>query len=417
MKPEFSIHPMVAARQACRQKLILARYHLVRKLSSLMLTAKTHQDSVYVWPPFEEQCHEEMRAQLLSNAMHYLNGLDITLRYFVKGDGPLHTFDVEPPFTGAKSTGSCSLEAARKLIRRARFTLVWRQEGVRLGSSVRPHIYDVETGVGKCDANEWLRLTTDLYLQKRKFPDRVVPLPSYPVRNCAVLGTGPSYEQFLEEGMSYDAWVGANSIACDERIRKFPNAFAICMLDPYIFSPLDSMRPTLQGAFDLLRETPAVLITTRNFAAFIELNFPEDIKRKCLYVSTLGHDGLFLTSGNELRRLMVVPFGNVLTDLMLPVAASISQNVVIYGCDGKKPGSDGFFAKGGAVSTVDDKQTEQLAEVLDHRMYDSYVEKHNIFTRYVVDCCCQKGVRVYLGKPSWNFGLRHLKIISDLAND
>jgi len=412
-----AIAPQFARKTAKARQLTLARYHLVRRLASLYLATKTVKDRVFAWPPYREERDREGIDSLLANARHYLKGLDATLEFFLEtGDGVVRCSS-HPPYDRVVRQEKIGAEAAKRSLCRARFCTVWRLDGMRWGSSYRPYLYNIERGVGRYDANEWLRLTTDLYLASHEFPAHQAPLPAHPVNSCAVLGTGPSYEQFLNEADRYDAWIGANSVACDERVRQLGRPFAICMLDPHILSPLDSMLPTLEGVFALLRETPAVLITIRDFAAFIELNFPADLKRKCHYLPALGHDGISFGLADDLNRLMVTPYGNVLTDLMLPVAASISRKVVVYGCDGKKPGSEGFFDKGGVVSKVDDKQNEQLANVIDHSTYDYYVQMHNIFTRYVVDQCLGKGVDISVRRPSWNAGLQHLTVGTLCSDD
>ena len=401
--------PMIVSKSANIHKLKLMRYYLLKQISSLFLATKTLNHSIYVWPPFDENQEKEYTS-LISNVRHYLKGLDISVEYFLNTAAGIRRRVLLAPFDKLASDEIISLEIIKKNLRVARYCLSWRLDGVHLGSSVRPHVYYIGSGLGNCDADDWLRLTNDIYLQKHGTPNHMVSFSRYPVNSCAVVGTGPSSEAFIAEAQNYDAWICANSVACDERIRNVGHPFAICMLDPILFSPLDSVQPTLNCTYSLLRETPAVLITTRRFAAYIELNFPSDIKRKCHYVSTLGHDSLWLHENSAIDQLVVTPYGNVLTDLMLPVAASISKNIVLYGCDGKKPGSAGFFKKSEKISQIDEKQHEDISHYTDFDIYDQYIAKHNIFTRYVVDKCLSKSINIYLRKPSWNTGLQHLPV-------
>lgn len=407
------ITPQLAKKTAKARQFSLARFYLVRCLASLYLPTKTVKDRICVWPPYNEDLDADDLSTLLANAKHYLNGLHAPLELFLQRKDGLVLCSSQPPYASVVRHQSIAPEAAQKGLARARFSVFWQMGDMRWGSSYRPYIYNIERGAGRYDVNEWLRLTKDLYFERYTLQKNRVLFPQYPVNSCAVLGTGPSYEHFLDESHLFDAWIGANSIVCDERVRRLGHPFAVCMLDPYLFAPLDSMRPTIEGMFALLRETPAVLITVNDFAPFIELNFPEDVKRKCHYLSTMGHDGITIGLSDDLRNLMVTPYGNVLTDLMLPVAAAISRKIVVYGCDGKKPGPGCFFEKGETILKVDNTQNEDLASVIDHGTYDNYIYMHNIFTRYVVDQCLGMGRDITLRRHSWNAGLKHLTVASN----
>ena len=139
--------------------------------------------------------------------------------------------------------------------------------------------------------------------------------------------------------------------------------------------------------------------------------FPSNVQLKSHYIRTLGHDCIATNLSGDLHSLTVTPYGNVLTDLMLPVATSISRKVVIYGCDGKRPGSEEmFFDKADEISKIDNAQKRDLTDVLDLNTYDHYIYMHNVFTRYVVDQCLRKGAQISLRCPSWNAGLQHLPV-------
>lgn len=400
----------IAWRAAKTHQFKLVRYHLVRELASCYLLTKTIKDRVFTWPPFNEESDAEEYSTYLFNARHYLKGLDIRIELFLETKNGILRCSSEAPYDRVTRHEYLSAEKAKREKEKARYCAVWRLWGIRWGSSYLPHLYNIERKVGHYDVNEWLRLASDIFLEDRAFPENTVALPPHPVEACAILGSGPSYEHFLSEAQFFDGWIGANSIACDQRMLRAGKPFALCILDPYIFSPLDSMRLTLEGAFRLVRETPAVLITTRQFAPFVELNFPLDVKKKCHYLTTLGLDGVFCGRHKSLSRLMTIPYGNVLTDLMLPVAANISNRVVIYGCDGNKPGSD-FLEYGKGVSQMVAKQFEESASIYDYSSHGEYLQMHNIFTRYVIDYYLGKGINISLRSESWNAGLRHLPVM------
>jgi hypothetical protein len=216
----------------------------------------------------------------------------------------------------------------------------------------------------------------------------------------------------MNESESWDVWIGANTIVCDERIWKKGRPAAVCMLDPYYFVPTHHWKSVWAGAFKLLRETSAVLVTAKCFAPYIELNFPDDIKRKCYYLKLLGHDSYRTIPKFDLSDLTVTPYGNVLTDLMLPLAASISRRVILYGCDGRPSDSTLNFPKAAGLQQYDDAWHEDGTMYYDESAYSKYIDMNSLYTRYVVDECLNHGVRVTLRCRSWNDGLDGLPIFS-----
>jgi len=406
--------PITAFRAAYIQKLRLLRYRIVRLLATLLLMTRPITHTVYVWPPIDNELDQDEYNSLIKNLRHYLKNIEITVEYYLITAEGLNRCKIKAPFDTVYSSELVDKQSVTTLLKKAKFCLLWKLNGTRIGSSVRPHLYVIKRGLDCCDANEWLRLTKDVYCTiNGSLPDNFVAFPKYPVNTCAIIGSGPSFENFIKESVSYDTWICANNVVCDIRMRSLPNPFAICVLDPYIFSSLESMQPTIQGIFCFLRETQAVMITTLDFAAYIELNFPSDIKRKCHYVSTLGHDTARFWTNSDLQKLAITPYGNVLTDLMIPVAAAISRDVVLYGCDGREPGEKGFFLKGTNIAEIDDKQTEDLKKIINEDVLDKYIFLHNLYTRYVVDEFSKQQVTYQLRCPSWNTGLQHLTLASE----
>jgi hypothetical protein len=216
----------------------------------------------------------------------------------------------------------------------------------------------------------------------------------------------------MNESERWDAWIGANTVICDERIWGKGRPFAFCALDPYNFGPTYHWKSMWTGVFRLLRETPAVLVTVKSYAPYIEVNFPDDIKRKCCYVKMLGHDTYRMTTGFNLSDLSITPYGNVLTDLMLPLAASMTRRVMLFGCDGRPPDATKSFPKSAGLQKYDDAWFEDGPVHLDESGFLKYMDMHNLYTRYVVDKCMNHGVQVTLRCRSWNVGLDGLPIYS-----
>jgi hypothetical protein len=189
------------------------------------------------------------------------------------------------------------------------------------------------------------------------------------------------------------------------------NPFAFCIIDPYYFIPGQSLQVLWQNVFELLRTTPAVFVSTLDFAGYIELNFPEDIIQKCFYVRTLGRNTWRTKTSFSLPELTVTPYGNVLTDVMLPLATSISRHVVLYGCDGVPPGATSF-PKAENVQKSEDVQSQECDAVHDEVQYRTYLDTFSAYTKFVVGECKNHGVDIELRCPSWNPGLSDLRVVA-----
>jgi len=397
---------------AWKVKLMFLRYRVVRHAASLRLASKNVKGRVYLWPPFAASEQTELEAMEV-NLVHFLRNLNTPVVFFRRNQMEITRCIYSVETHSVTSSSTISEAAALQELRRARYCLMWRYQDPARASSLYPWLYSVAGGPGRFESLNWLRLVSDLYFDRyTTLPNRAVPFPETFLRNCAILGTGPSLDDFMNESECWDAWIGANTVVCDDRIWGKGRPFAFCALDPNNCGPTYHWKSMWAGAFRLLRETPALLVTLQNFAPYIELNFPDDIKRKCYYVKALGHDTYRMTTRFSLSDLTITPFGNVLTDLMLPLAASITRRVTLYGCDGRPPGGTMNFPKSAGLQKYDDEWLESGYEHVDENQYSKYMDMHSLYTRYVVDECINHGVQVTLRRPSWNIGLAGVPVCS-----
>lgn len=395
-------------RDAWEWKISLLRYRAFRQVAELRLILRTIRDKVYIWPPFEPT-DEEQLTSLRSGTMHYLRALDVDVRFFRKND---HDFSCMQ-FTPANGLGEDSIVGTgaecENELKQARYCLLWKYRlPIRLGS-LHPHLYFVaqgETYVG--GVNEWLRLVSDIFLSERSLPVRAADFPRN-LASCAVLGSGPSFDRFFCEHDRWDGWIGCNFVLCDERIDAATHAIAYCAADPFLFSAVPSFTSLRERTFDFLRRNSAVYVTLQDFAPFVELYFPSDILPRCHYVRSLGHDTYWPTTCFEVRKLTVTPYGNVLTDLMLPLAASVSPRIVLYGCDGRPPGHRSL-PKSTQMQQCDEKMNVDAPEIMAN-IPDDYIDKFSLYTAFVASECQRHGAEIFLRAESWNKGLSGLPIL------
>lgn len=296
-------------------------------------------------------------------------------------------------------------------LKQARYQVHWRYKIRPRASSLRREIYLVtNTADGHLGSRDWLRLASDIYLSGRSLPERVRSSPPN-VAACAVLGSGPSLDRFIAESHCCDGWIGANFVICDERIRGIGKPIAYCLADPECFAPAEQFTLLRERLLELLRDTSAVLFTFTTFAPFIELNFPEEIKAKCHYVKRLGLDTYRFNTCFSVDGLSVTGYGNVLTDLMLPVATCLSRTIILYGCDGMPPGAT-RLPKSLKLDKFDLDYIAANPESLTR--YAKYVERFSKYTAYVVRECVSYGAKIILRCPSWNTGLSRLPVLAEI---
>lgn len=396
---------------ALRWKASLVRYRVLRQAASLRLVLRPVHDCVYMWPPFGPEDQRDLQ-NIESESLHYLHSLEMRVCYFLRNEQGLTRNIFSMKEGRVISDCRTNENIVRAELRQARYCALWKCKHRPRAGSLRPHIYVVvNTEWGTLGSRDWLRLVSDIYLSQHSIPARAhESLRS--LESCAILGTGPSVDRFIAECERWDGWIGANFLVCDERIVGIGRPVAYCIADPGCFAPTAQFRHLRERLFQFLRNTPAVFVTLMDYAPFIELNFPEEIKAKCYYTKCLGLDTYRLTTRFRADRLTVTGYGNVLTDLMLPLAACVSRKIVLYGCDGVPPGAHRY-----AQSPQLGKYTEAFIADNPEGFDDNskWVDKFGRSTGYVVEECIKQGVEIVLRCPSWNAGLRGLPVMEEEA--
>lgn len=403
---------MLGFLSALRWKVTLVRYRVLRQAASLRMVLRPVRDRVYIWPPF---CLDDLKylEKVQSDFLHYLNNIDICVCYFMRDENGLtrNIFSMEEG--RVISDIKTNEDEALAELRRGRYYALWRSEHRPSIRSLRPHVYYIVIDKeGKyIEPGDWLRLVSDIYLSQQSIPARVHESLKF-VESCAILGSGPSVDHFISESDRWDGWIGANFLVCDERFSGINRPLAYCIGDPEFFGPIAEYRQFRERLFQFLRDTPAVFFTFADYAPFVELNFPEEIKTKCHYAKRLGHDTYRFTTRFRADRLTVTGYGNVLTDLMLPLATCVSRKIILYGCDGMPPGTV-RFSKFPAMKKYDDALFADNPEAFNN--FSEYVSKFGKYTEYVVKECMKQGVEIVLRCPSWNAGLRSLPVMEERA--
>lgn len=400
--------------EAYSLKAQLIRYNLLYKLTSQLSLLRSYRASAVIWPIFDESTDQEHLHSLIQKVEYYLRGATIGAEYFLRSGSKMNRVVYDQLRNQWQQAATVLPADAIHRYESARYLLVWKTQKKTPGASIFPHRYIIEEGPGKHAVNEWLRLITDTYHRS----DKGVRLNSSIQHTklfttCAVLGSGPSLELFYSEYERWHTWIAAASVVGSDRIFSCGHPFALCLIDPYYLTPNESLQTLLRRIILFIRQTSSLLITTLDFRAFIETHLPVDIQDKCKYIRTLGHHGFYPKTKLDINDLYVTPYGNVLTDLLLPVGASVSKTLILYGCDGRPNGVPGNFPKAAALQDSERAISQDLSTTFTADYYDPYIKRNARYTHYVARECMSKGVKIMLRCPTWNQGLQDLPVLGN----
>jgi hypothetical protein len=191
-----------------------------------------------------------------------------------------------------------------------------------------------------------------------------------------VLATGPSARLVDLEALDYEVRITCNSAVRDkELLRKFaPDVIAFS--DPvFHFGPsryAAAFREDLRDALDI---TDAVLLTSQYFVEPLLAHMPEIEPR--LAVLPFDDEPRWRWPTVEAPGVRVT--GNVLTNLMLPAAFALADDVSIAGCDGRSP-NENYYWKHNVRTQYNDELMRAAFDAhlgfFQYRSYEDYYDEH-----------------------------------------
>jgi len=408
---------MEARAGAVAHKLRILRGELAFRLVGSVASLLREEDGVLLWPPHDLPADGPQLERVRERLRHYLRGLEVPVRYFAREGGRLWSHE-ERPDGRQKTPAAAREQGPSAAFRRARRVLLWRSTGRPRALSLRPHLYAVADLRDYGDSHEWLRLLAELHrATSGSAAPASAPFPERTFGRVAVLGSGPSIGRFAADQERYDGCIVMNAAVCDGAVRASRKIVAVCALDPDVFGPEVAMRPFWEATCSVLRDTSALFVTARKFASFMELNFPAEIRRRCHYASGLAMGTLHWRPRYERSRLCATGYGNVLTDLALPLATTLSRDITLYGCDGRGPGVTGNFDKAQPLQAFDLAHEQERPGKYGPGFMDRGVARFYAMTRVVVDGCLAEGAHIQLRAPSHNLGLQHLPCLGSPSGD
>jgi hypothetical protein len=216
-----------------------------------------------------------------------------------------------------------------------------------------------------------------------------------------ILATGPSALTVDLSAVDADVRITCNSAVRDlDKIKQF-RPHIICCTDPvFHFGP---SRYAAAFRDDLVRAAEAVdaiVVCGDRFVGPLLGMRPELADRLAVFPQQLGGSWRWPTSRNPTLRLS----GNVLTDLMFPLACAVADDVRIAGADGRQPTENYFWQHNQSLQYSD----ELMRTVFDShpaffrdRDYTDYYDQYCSDVEDLAQLAEAHGKTVRAAAPSW----------------
>ena len=197
-----------------------------------------------------------------------------------------------------------------------------------------------------------------------------------PGSSAFVLATGPSASMVDPDAVDTDLRVTCNSAVRDHELLEKLKPDVIAFSDRvFHFGPsryAAAFRRDLRHAFEA---TDALIVTSRLWARPLLAHMPELAPRVVAIDHRQDVDWRWPTEGD----VRVKSTGNVLTNLMLPVAFALADRIEIAGCDGRNPDENYFWKHNAKTQYTDDLMQaafEAHPAFFADRDYGDYYDDH-----------------------------------------
>ncbi|MCF3638475.1 glycosyltransferase [Rhizobium sp. TRM95111] len=223
-----------------------------------------------------------------------------------------------------------------------------------------------------------------------------------------VFGTGPSFSEFVQANNFEDGiCIVSNSIVKNAGALARLKPKIICAADPIYHAGCSKYAATFRSHLvDAMRHTGAWLLCPLRDYPIYDAFLPAELKERLVAVPFVKGDGAAIDLSIDFH---VRPYPNVLTLLLLPLAATIASEICIVGCDGRKLLDDSFF-------WAHDRAVQFHGEMADIRAahpaffeidYNDYYLDHCRDLEVVLSAIERKGRRVVTLTPSLIPALHH----------
>ena len=340
------------------------------------------------------------------------------LEKLLEAPEPPPDFDPEAGEAVARMVPSITLADSTTVDRealavRSDFILVWDTAAVAASDWVieesrrtrRVGWFDVDARTNRLEASEWAVLGERIAnpspaVEARRFGELVRRLP--PTPRATLFGTGPSVMDSLQLDVSASVRLACNTVILDDELMGHLNPHIVVCADPvFHFGPSHYaaeyrrvLRRRLAAAAQL------VAIVPLRYRPFLVDLMPEAEDRIIGIPLLPTTDRMVLDLSAEFA---VAPLPNILTLLMLPIAATLANEIDVIGFDGRGPGETKFWQHGHRVQMHDLMPTvERLHPAFFGLDHVDYYHQHVTTVESMVQSCEAKGIIVSSLAPSFS---------------
>jgi len=251
----------------------------------------------------------------------------------------------------------------------------------RLKLPSEPRIYFINHHRSRFAGSFWLKLAEEVFARNEdyltlsiaRFKQMAETIPGGPIY---LLGTGPSLPQVMEMDLSGGTVFACNTMVKNKELMDKINPPVIVLGDPIFHAGCSvfaaDLREHLCQCLD--RYNSWLVVPLRDFHIYLE-NLPARFKDRVI--------ALPFAEGRQIRydfdsEFAVTTTSNILTLLLLPLAAYFSDDLRIGGCDGRPLTENDYFWKHDPSSQFTDKlKSLQAAHPAFFAIsYDDYYLQH-----------------------------------------
>jgi len=190
-----------------------------------------------------------------------------------------------------------------------------------------------------------------------------------------LFGTGPSAREALNHDLSDGIRIACNTVVLDQELMDHIRPDILTFADPiFHFGPSSYAQRFQHEVVRQAERHNFAIVTTERFAPLFQAHVPEVAAR---VIGLRQGTSTWVDNFELLREPAVKPYPNVLTMLMLPLAASFATSIALIGFDGRSPGESYFWRHGSTVQFKDElDEIKQVHPGFFNIDYDDYYSTH-----------------------------------------
>lgn len=282
--------------------------------------------------------------------------------------------------------------------------LFWNQTNKKLYKTVNkfyPYVINGDTFNNQFEANHMMKFS-NLFLEKNEIIENIKKLKKIltALRNdkkqTLLIGSGPSIKELENLNLDYNNIIPiiCNSVIKNIDLLKKINPKITVVSDTVFHSGYskyaEEFRKALVIALDLFEEM-ILIVPERDYKIYLE-NLPFKYKTRIYSIKSQNKKNFNL---NILDNPTIKSTSNVLSLLMIPIASTISNNIMLIGFDGKTSKDKSIFWKYDDKSQFDTINMTKKAHPSFYKVsYDLYYEKHCSELQYLVNSIISKKINI-----------------------